>query len=294
MRLEGERESQNIEDRRGRGGGFGGIPIGVAGGGIGTVVLVVLGLLLGIDPGVILGGGGGGVDPRGGSPTAQYAPAGPEEGGDEMRRFVAQVLGTTEDVWSGVFEAAGRRYDPPKLVLFSGAVRSACGMAGSASGPFYCPGDQQVYLDTSFFRDMQRQLGASGDFAWAYVIAHEVAHHVQTELGITQRVDALRSRSSREEGNALSVRVELQADCFAGIWANRAHRARGILERGDIEEGLNAASAIGDDRLQRRAQGHVVPESFTHGSSAQRVRWFRRGLETGDIRSCDTFGTDRL
>ena len=295
MRLEGERESQNVEDRRGGGfGGRGGFPIGIAGGGIGTVLLVVLGLFLGIDPGVILSGGGS-DDPRQGGPTAQYAPAAPEEGaGDEMRRFVAQVLGSTEDVWGSVFQAAGRRYDPPKLVLFSGAVRSACGMAGSASGPFYCPGDQQVYLDTSFFRDMQRQLGASGDFAWAYVIAHEVAHHVQTQLGIMERVDALRSRSSREEGNALSVRVELQADCFAGVWANRADRARGILERGDIEEGLNAASAIGDDRLQRRAQGYVVPESFTHGSSAQRVRWFRRGLESGDIRQCDTFGTDRL
>jgi len=285
MRLGGGRESSNIEDRRGRG-----VPIGVAGGGIGTIVLVVLALLFGVDPRVLLQGG----DETGQmqSPTARYAP--PPEGQDGMRRFVAQVLATTEDAWGAVFQANGRSYQPPRLVLFNGAVQSACGTASSAVGPFYCPGDQQVYIDLAFFRDMERKLGAPGDFAQAYVIAHEVAHHVQTELGITQRVDQLRARSSREEGNALSVRVELQADCFAGVWANRAQRARNILERGDIEEGLNAAAAVGDDRLQRRAQGHVVPESFTHGSSAQRARWFRRGLETGDIRQCDTFGTERL
>ena len=285
MRLEGERESQNVEDRRGMR-----VPIGVAGGGIGTVVLVVLALLLGVDPRVILSGGPDGTQQQ--PPTAQYAP--PPEGQDQLRSFVARVLATTEDVWGGIFQANGRHYDPPKLVLFSGAVQSACGTASAAVGPFYCPNDQQVYLDLSFFRDMQRKLGAPGDFAEAYVIAHEVGHHVQTELGITQRVDALRARSDRAEQNALSVRVELQADCFAGVWANRANQMRNILERGDIEEGLNAAAAVGDDRLQRRAQGYVVPESFTHGSSAQRVRWFRQGLQTGDIRQCDTFSAERL
>ncbi len=284
MRL-GGRESGNIEDRRGRRG----VPVGVAGGGIGGVVLVVLALLFGIDPSVLLSGG----DPAGqrGAPTSAVAPA---EGQDEMRRFVAQVLATTEDAWSGIFREAGQRYEPPTLVLFSGQVQSACGIAGSAVGPFYCPGDRKVYLDLAFFRDMERRLGAPGDFAQAYVIAHEVGHHVQTALGITQRVDQLRRRLPPAEANALSVRVELQADCFAGVWANRAHAAQGILERGDIEEGLNAAAAVGDDRLQRRTQGQVVPESFTHGSSAQRVRWFRRGLESGDVRQCDSFAAGAL
>lgn len=284
MRLEGERESQNVEDRRGMG-----VPIGIAGGGIGTVVLVVLALLLGVDPRVILSGGPEEMQQQ--PPSAQYAPS---EGQDQLRSFVARVLATTEDVWGSLFQANGRHYDPPKLVLFSGAVQSACGTASTAVGPFYCPGDHQVYLDLSFFRDMQRRLGAPGDFAEAYVIAHEVGHHVQTELGIMQRVDALRARLDPEQRNALSVRVELQADCFAGVWANRAERMRHILEEGDIEEGLNAAAAVGDDRLQRRAQGYVVPESFTHGSSAQRVRWFRRGLQSGDIRQCDTFEAGRL
>ncbi|MBV1797718.1 neutral zinc metallopeptidase [Siccirubricoccus sp. G192] len=288
MRLGGERESGNIEDRRG-----GGVPIGVAGGGIGTIVLVVLALLFGVDPRVVLQGGDDTGQMQ--APTARYdapPPAGQQDG---MRRFVAQVLATTEDVWGAVFQANGRRYVPPHLVLFSGAVQSACGTASTAVGPFYCPGDQKVYLDLGFFRDMERKLGAPGDFAQAYVIAHEVGHHVQTQLGITQRVEALRARAaSPAEGAALSVRVELQADCFAGVWANHADQARNILERGDIEEGMNAAAAVGDDRLQRRAQGYVVPESFTHGSSAQRVRWFRRGLETGEVRQCDTFGTDRL
>lgn len=297
MRLGGERESENIEDRRGMGGGGfgGGIPIRVAGGGgIGAVVLIVLALLFGVDPSVLLSGGGGSGDPHGrqGAPTAQYAP--PPEGQDDLRRFVAQVLATTEDVWAGVFDSAGRRYDPPRLVLFSGRVQSACGIAGSAVGPFYCPNDLKVYLDLEFFRDLERRLGAPGDFAQAYVIAHEVGHHVQNELGILQRVDQARRGMGPAEGNALQVRVELQADCFAGVWAHRAQAAKNILERGDIEEGLNAAAAVGDDRLQRRAQGHVVPESFTHGSSAQRARWFRRGLQTGDIRQCDTFSAGAL
>ena len=192
-----------------------------------------------------------------------------------------------------MFRESGRRYDPPRLVLFSGSVRSGCGVAGAAIGPFYCPADRQIYIDLAFFRDMERQLGASGDFAQAYVIAHEVGHHVQAEFGIARRVAELRARAGDAEGNALSVRMELQADCLAGVWARRAHEMRGILERGDIEEGLGAAAAVGDDRLQRRARGEVVPESFTHGSSAQRVRWFRAGLGAGDIRACDTFETGR-
>ncbi|MBY0330042.1 MAG: zinc metallopeptidase [Acetobacteraceae bacterium] len=286
MRLGDQRESRNIEDRRGTGGGFGGgLPIRIAGGGgLGGIILVVLALLFGVDPTALFSGG---PQERPGAPTAQYAP--PAEGGDELRRFVAQVLATTEDVWSGIFQAAGRTYEPPRLVLFTGQVQSACGIAGAAAGPFYCPGDRKVYLDLAFFRDMERRLGAPGDFAQAYVIAHEVGHHVQHALGIIGRVDQLRRGMTEAEGNALQVRVELQADCFAGVWANRADAARGILERGDIEEGLNAAAAVGDDRLQRRAQGVVVPESFTHGSSAQRVRWFRRGLESGDLRQCDSF-----
>jgi predicted metalloprotease len=287
MRLEGERDSSNVEDRRGGGGG---LPIGVAGGGIGTVVLVVLALLMGVDPRALLDGGAP-VAPPQGAPESRYAPA--EGSSDEARRFVGRVLASTEDVWTAVFREQGRRYDPPRLVLFSGAVRSGCGVAGAAVGPFYCPADRQVYIDLAFFRDMERQLGASGDFAQAYVIAHEVGHHVQAELGIAQRVGELRARAGQAEGNALSVRMELQADCFAGVWARRAHEARGILERGDIEEGLGAAAAVGDDRLQRRARGEVVPESFTHGSSAQRVRWFRAGLSAGDTRACDTFETGR-
>jgi uncharacterized protein len=288
MRLEGERESQNVEDRRGGGGGFGGrgLPIGVAGGGIGTVVLVVLALLMGVDPRVILEGDGPVAPP---APEARYAPPPSAEGSEEGRRFVSRVLASTEDVWTATFRENGRRYDPPRLVLFSGGVRSACGMAGAAVGPFYCPADQQIYIDLAFFRDMERKLGAPGDFAQAYVIAHEVGHHVQAQLGIAQRVGELRSRAGQAEGNALSVRMELQADCFAGVWARRAHELRGILEHGDIEEGLGATAAVGDDRLQRRGRGEVVPESFTHGSSAQRVRWFRAGLSAGDIRACDTF-----
>jgi hypothetical protein len=297
MRLGDERESGNIEDRRGMGagvpglgmGGRGrGVPVRIAGGGIGGLILIVLALFLGVDPSILLSGGPV-EDPgaRSRPPAAQYAPA--PAGEEPMRRFVAQVLATTEDAWAGIFQEAGRRYDPPTLVLFSGSVRSACGHAGAAMGPFYCPGDQRVYLDLAFLHDMERRLGAPGDFAQAYVIAHEVGHHVQQELGILRRADELRRSLSHEEGNALQVRIELQADCFAGVWAARAHAARHILDRGDVEEGLNAAAAVGDDRLQRRAQGHVVPESFTHGSSAQRVRWFRRGLESGDVRQCDTF-----
>jgi hypothetical protein len=208
-----------------------------------------------------------------------------------MRDFVAVVLADTEDVWTEVFRRSGRSYREPTLVLFSGAVESACGFAQSAVGPFYCPLDRKVYLDLAFFKDLRDRFRAPGDFAQAYVIAHEVGHHVQTLLGISQEVVEMRQRLDTARANALAVRQELQADCFAGVWANRAHRARQILEAGDIEEGLDAAAAIGDDRLQQRTRGYAVPESFTHGSSAQRVRWFKRGLESGDPGACDTFKT---
>jgi len=204
------------------------------------------------------------------------------------------VLAETEDVWNDVFQQAGRTYEEPKLVLFSEAVESACGMAGSATGPFYCSADHKVYLDLAFFEELHSRFGASGDFAQAYVIAHEIGHHVQTQLGIIQKVHELQSRAGKSEGNKLNVMLELQADCLAGMWAHQADKKRNILEEGDIEEGLNAASAVGDDRIQKQAQGYVVPDSFTHGSSAQRVNWFKRGFEQGNISACDTFSTDRL
>jgi uncharacterized protein len=212
---------------------------------------------------------------------------------DDLRNFVAVVLADTEDVWHDAFRKMGKTYEEPKLVLFSGAVESACGMADSAVGPFYCPSDRKVYLDLRFFEDLKTRFGASGDFAQAYVIAHEVGHHVQQLLGISQKVGELQSRVSAAERNRLSVRMELQADCLAGVWARQAHESRQILEAGDIEEGMNAASAVGDDRIQKRAQGYVVPDAFTHGSSSQRVGWFKRGLERGDPQVCDTFNSDR-
>ncbi|HEY6102251.1 MAG TPA: neutral zinc metallopeptidase [bacterium] len=282
MRLGRSRRSENVEDRRGMG-----IPRGVqigGAGGLGLILLVVVGMLLGVDPTAILQTGIG-TSPS--NPTDQALPRG--SGPDSIRDFVSAVLGETEDVWTEVFRASGRAYVPPKLVLFSGAAESACGLAQSAMGPFYCPLDQKVYLDYSFFRDLDARFGASGDFAQAYVIAHEVGHHVQTLLGITDRVQRLRERSGQAAGNELSVRFELQADCLAGVWANRADSARKILEAGDVEEGLDAASAVGDDRIQRRTQGYVVPDAFTHGSSAQRVTWFRRGLDTGNPDVCETF-----
>jgi uncharacterized protein len=293
MRLDGQRESENVEDRRGGGGfrGGGGIPIGVAGGGLGTVALVLLALFFGIDPRVILGGGEE-APPQSQVTERREAPAPGQD--DGARRFVAQVLATTEDAWGDIFRRANRQYTPPNLVLFSGGTQSACGFAQTAVGPFYCPNDSKVYLDTAFFRDMERKLGAPGEFARAYVIAHEVGHHVQNQLGILGMVDRERRGMGEAESNALQVRIELQADCFAGLWANHTEQMRRILEPGDVEAGIGAAAAVGDDRLQRRAQGYVVPESFTHGSSAQRVRWFRTGLESGDIQRCDTFGTDRL
>ena len=287
MRWQMGRRSDNIEDQRG-------MPVGrgtVVGGGIGTLVLVLLALYFGVDPSVILQG----VDP-GGSPGStrsaqqQRAPA----GDDQLRDFVSVILADTEDTWGELFRRMGRRYEAPHLVLFSGAIQSACGFAQAAVGPFYCPGDRKVYIDLSFYRDLRDRLGAPGDFAQAYVFAHEIGPHVQNLLGIAERVQAAQGRRSRTEANALQVRMELQADCLAGVWANNAQRARNILESGDIEEGLNAAAAIGDDRLQRQSQGRVVPESFTHGSSEQRVRWFKRGIESGEPGQCDTFAASKL
>lgn len=277
MRLDQEQESQNIEDRR----GFG-MSRGVVGGGIGTIAIVLIGLFFGIDPSVILQG-----TQQVNVPQNEPPQTGQGGGQDEMRDFVARVLGSTERTWSEIFQAGGRTYEKPTLVLFSGAVQSACGFAQAAAGPFYCPPDRKVYIDLSFYRDLRERFKAPGDFAQAYVIAHEVGHHVQNLLGIMKKTSGARGNSS----HATSVRVELQADCLAGIWANYANRERHILEQGDVEEGLNAAAQIGDDRLQMRSQGYVVPESFTHGSSEQRVRWFRRGIESGDLKQCDTFST---
>ena len=291
MRLDDERASSNVEDRRGqrsRRGGFR-IPMGRrGGGGIGLGTIVILGimwLVFGINPLEMLGGG---IAPQ----TQQQIPQtrgqqGSPAANDEMGKFASKVLSTTERTWNRIFKENNRQYEEPRMVLFSGFVQSACGAAQAAMGPFYCPRDRKIYIDLSFFRDMSTRLGASGDFAHAYVIAHEVGHHVQTLLGIADKVTAARTRASRAEANRLSVRMELQADCLAGVWARDN---KSILDRGDIEEGINAASAIGDDRLQKRSQGYVVPESFTHGTSAQRVEWFTRGIKTGDIRQCDTFG----
>ena len=280
MRWEFGRRSTNVEDRRGTGISGPGV-----GGGIGAIVLSLIVALLGGDPSVIWDQGGAPSDrPRTEAPQTQRPPA-----NDRMADFVSHVLGDTEDTWKSLFRQRGATYVEPKLVLFDGAVNSACGYARSAVGPFYCPADQKLYIDLSFYRDLQNRYHAPGDFAQAYVIAHEVGHHVQNQLGISNKVHALQSRAARVQANQLSVRLELQADCFAGIWANHANRSRHILEEGDIEEALNAASSIGDDRLQSQARGYVVPEAFTHGSSAQRVRWFKRGIQTGDPAQCNTF-----
>lgn len=287
MRWRDQRQSDNIEDRRGmsipRGAKIGGV------GGLGLIAIVVIGMFLGIDPTVLLQS-----VPDIQSPSVSVQPGGQTGVNDEQRQFVAVVLAETEDVWHDAFQKMGRTYQPPTLVLYSEAVQSACGIAGSAVGPFYCPSDHKVYLDLSFFEDLQTRFHASGDFAEAYVIAHEVGHHVQTLLGISGKVNELMSRVSSSERNRLSVRMELQADCFSGVWARQADESRQILEEGDVEEALNAASQIGDDRIQRRTQGQVVPDAFTHGSSAQRVRWFKLGFENGTPQACDTFNTDRL
>ena len=283
MRLDGP-ESSNVEDRRGRGIGGRGVAVG---GGLGGVVLLVIALFLGVDPAVLLGGGG----PAPQQPGLERQASPQDEAG---RRFVAQVLGETEQVWREEFARIGRRYEEPRLVLFSGATQSGCGFAQAQMGPFYCPMDSRVYIDLDAMADLQRRLRAGGDFAAAYVIAHEVGHHVQNQLGVLRQVDQARRGRGEATGNAMQVRVELQADCLAGVWARRAHESRRILEGGDIEEGLNAAAAVGDDRLQRAGQGYVVPETFTHGTSAQRARWFRRGLEAGRLEACDTFGAGPL
>lgn len=284
MRWREGRRSDNVEDRRGQRAA----PLALAGGG-GMILIVIIASLLGFDPSTLLGllGGAGGGGGLGGVPRA--GPAATPPANDELAQLVSVVLADTEEVWAEQFRRMGKRYAEPKLVLFSDAVSSACGLAQAAMGPFYCPGDSKVYIDLSFYDDLRTRHQAPGDFAQAYVIAHEVGHHVQNLLGISERVSAQRQRLSEAEYNQLSVRLELQADFFAGLWAHHADRARRILEAGDVEEALNAASAIGDDRLQREARGRVVPDSFTHGTSAQRVRWFKKGLETGDFAAGDTF-----
>ena len=296
MRMDGQEESENVEDVRGMGGGGGG-GFSFGGGrgiGLGTVAIALIaGWIFGINPLTLLGALSGG----GGSPVVQQAP--PEHApappaNDPQAKFVSQVLRSTEVVWSDVFRQAGKTYQPPKLRLFSGSFPTACGMGQAAMGPFYCPGDRIVYLDMTFFNVMRQRLGAPGQFAQAYVIGHEVGHHVQNLLGISDKVDAMRQRGSEAQANAMSVRLELQADCFAGVWARRSDDAKGWLEAGDVESALNAASQIGDDTLQRKSQGQVVPESFTHGSSAQRVAWFKRGMQNGDINQCNTFEARNL
>ncbi|MBP8259040.1 MAG: neutral zinc metallopeptidase [Verrucomicrobia bacterium] len=275
MKWEGRRESSNVEDRRR-------VSMPVVGGGIGLVVVAVLTFLLGGDPTALLQQA---VGPNAGLEES----AGTIATNDPLSRFVAVVLADTEDVWNQLFARMGRSYEEPKLVLFSERVSSACGMASAATGPFYCPGDYKVYIDLRFYEQLQKRFGAPGDFAQAYVIAHEVGHHVQKLLGIMEKVDGARGRVSEEEMNRLSVRLELQADFFAGVWAHHTQKAKQVLETGDLEEALNAASAIGDDNIQKQSQGYVVPDSFTHGTSQQRVRWFRRGFETGDLNQGDTF-----
>lgn len=277
MRWRGERQSDNVEDRRGM--SRGGMAIG---GGLGSIVLIALALLFGADPRQLLE-----QLPQGNQPGTQTSqPSNPQN--DEASQFVRVVLASTEDVWTEIFRQQGRTYRKPTLVLFTDQVESACGMAGAAVGPFYCPGDEKLYIDLSFFRELETRFRAPGDFAEAYVIAHEVGHHVQQLMGTMDRVNSARGRFNEEENNELSVRLELQADFLAGVWAHYAQK-KGVVEPGDIEEALGAASAVGDDRLQRETQGYVVPDSFTHGTSEQRARWFRRGLETGDIRQGDAF-----
>ena len=281
MRLDQEEQSSNVEDRRGAR-----FSPGLATGGIGTLAIVLIGLFFGIDPTVLL---------QGTSVDTNAPPASTErgaDGNDPMKDFVARVLGSTERTWSEIFARNGRTYQPPKLVLFSGGVQSACGFAQTAAGPFYCPEDYKVYIDLEFYRELRDRFQAPGDFAQAYVIAHEVGHHVQNQLGVMKTLQQRQRRSGQAQANALSVRVELQADCFAGVWAHSANEQRKILEEGDIEEGLNAAAQIGDDRIQKRTQGYIVPDSFTHGSAKQRVQWFRRGISQGDINQCDTFSAD--
>jgi predicted metalloprotease len=294
MRLEDFRKSDNVEDRgEGAGGSFGGGGIRLGGGAL--ILIVIVSLLFGVNPMTLIGGLES-VAPPQGQPAPGYGPQyqspapGARQGGpvNPSKELAARVLGDTEDVWGAVFQSMGRTYSPPTLVLFPGSVRSACGLASAAVGPFYCPGDRKLYLDTAFFDELARRFKAPGDFAQAYVIAHEVGHHVQNLTGTMQQVDAQRARLDDRGNNALSVRLELQADCYAGVWAYFAQK-RNKLDPGDIEEGLGAAAAVGDDQIQKRTQGYVVPDSFTHGSAAQRQYWFKAGLAGGDVRKCDTF-----
>ncbi|MBD0336028.1 MAG: neutral zinc metallopeptidase [Cyanobacteria bacterium Co-bin13] len=301
MKWETGRRSRNIEDRRGWGGSRGmstrggrGISVGggrgvAVGGGFGTLLLMLLMVFLGGDPSAMLSGGSAG----GGYYETAPGATSPQE--EQLVDFTSAVLADTEDTWHAIFrEQIGQPYQEPRLVLFSGSVDSACGFAQAAMGPFYCPADQRVYIDLSFYEDLKYQLQAPGDFAQAYVIAHEVGHHVQNLLGISSQVRQLQQRVSTSDANDLSVRLELQADCFSGVWANHAQQSRQILEQGDVEEALNAASQIGDDRLQMQSRGYVTPDSFTHGSSEQRVRWFRQGIQTGDLAQCNTFDVASL
>ncbi|MFN7980189.1 MAG: neutral zinc metallopeptidase [Vicinamibacterales bacterium] len=285
MRLDDQRASDNVEDRRGRRAGGGRIGGGM---GLGTIVVVLLiSWVTGTNPLTLFQLAGGLSGGGGSAPVEQGRTGAPTD--DPQAVFAARVLGSTEDAWSGIFQASGERYQAPTLVLFDDAVQSACGTNSAAVGPFYCPGDQKLYIDLSFFKQLDEQFGAPGDFAQAYVVAHEVGHHIQTLLGISDKVNAARQQAGEVESNRLSVLQELQADCFAGVWANHAND-RQLLQPGDVEEGLRAAAAIGDDTLQKRAQGRVSPESWTHGSSEQRVTWLRRGMTDGSVNACDTFG----
>jgi predicted metalloprotease len=280
MRWQGERESENVEDRRGGGGGL------AIGGGLGGILLLILAVVFGADPRQLFE-----QLPQGNDGTQTSRPINPEE--EELKKFVSVVLAQTEDAWGDIFRQMGKQYRKPTLVLFTDRVQSGCGIAASATGPFYCPEDEKLYIDLSFFRELRTRFRAPGDFAIAYVVAHEVGHHVQKQLGIMNQVNAARRRGREEGANGASVRLELQADFLAGVWAHYAQN-RGIVETGDAEEALAAASAVGDDRLQREAQGYAVPDSFTHGTSTQRARWFRKGMETGDVRQGDTFNTSEL
>jgi uncharacterized protein len=293
MKWEGERQSENVEDRRGAAGGGAGPRLGGRGIGVGTIVVaLVAGWIFGINPLTVLGllsGDGGGM-----APATQQAPAQRPPAADKQAMFVSTILADTEDVWNKLLAASGSRYEAPRLVLFTGRTPTACGSGDAAMGPFYCPGDRKVYIDLAFFETLRARLGAPGDFAQAYVVAHEVGHHLQQLMGISAKVDAMRGRVSEAQSNALSVRVELQADCLAGVWAHHSQKGKNWLEQGDLEEAMNAAAKIGDDTLQRRSQGTVVPESFTHGSSEQRMRWFQRGFQGGQMAGCNTFEAKAL